>query len=517
MLVLLLVLSYGFFIPKDSAQAAAPASWLKGVSIQSHWNGDFASASFKQSVNNAAGDNVNYIALVFNYYQSNLYSTDIQPGGDTPTDAALTSAIDYIHSKGLAVMLKPHLESYTGEWRAYINPSDRTSWFTNYGNMLDHYAQMAAAHNVEAFCIGAELIDMSTSSANSTNTQNWINLINGVRGYYSGQLTYSGNWGPSGFVDEKNNIQFWSSLDFIGISAYYNLNSDNSVSNLENAWAGYNSSDIQPLAQRWNKPVVFTETGYLSVSGSHYQPWNAGFSGAVDQTEQANDYQALFDHWSGQSFMHGMMLWDWSSNPNAGGSGDGGYTPQGKQAEQVMKTAFAGGNITPPPTTGTPNFSVSSTYSQSVISTTVTNNGQASSGDIVDVEVYNPNGQRTLQKYYDNQNFAAGQSQTYQTSFTPPDSQTYTVKVGVFNYSWSTLYTWNNNAGQISGSGSTTPPPTNSGIVYVNGYPTVNGNYIDCDGSVDNDMAHHSTDLNDTDPGHHLGQNCPAGSYVATH
>lgn len=54
-------------------------------------------------------------------------------------------------------------------------------------------------------------------------------------------------------------------------------------------------------------------------------------------------------------------------------------------------------------------------------------------------------------------------------------------------------------------------PITNSsttGMVYVNGYQILNGNYIDCDGSIDNDMGHHVTNPADTDPGHHLGLNC---------
>ncbi len=53
---------------------------------------------------------------------------------------------------------------------------------------------------------------------------------------------------------------------------------------------------------------------------------------------------------------------------------------------------------------------------------------------------------------------------------------------------------------------------TNSIYTMVNGYPTINGNYYDCKGNIDNDMAHHSTNAGDTDPGHHVGQNCSGGS-----
>ena len=75
------------------------------------------------------------------------------------------------------------------------------------------------------------------------------------------------------------------------------------------------------------------------------------------------------------------------------------------------------------------------------------------------------------------------------------------------------------NCGGVSQPANNTPvqppvtyTPTNSTYTiytYVNGYPTLNGNYLDCNGNVDNDMGHHVTNPSDTDPGHHVGQNCP--------
>ena len=118
------------------AAKAAISDWQKGASVSPMWDGEYGTDAFKQSVDKLAADNANYISLIIPLYQSNTTSTDIQKGGNTPTDAALISAITYAHSKGLKVMLKPHLETYTYEWRAYINPGDRTAWFTNYGNML---------------------------------------------------------------------------------------------------------------------------------------------------------------------------------------------------------------------------------------------------------------------------------------------------------------------------------------------------------------------------------------------
>lgn len=53
---------------------------------------------------------------------------------------------------------------------------------------------------------------------------------------------------------------------------------------------------------------------------------------------------------------------------------------------------------------------------------------------------------------------------------------------------------------------------TAGSYTYVNGYPTINGNYYDCGGNLDNDMAHHITKGTDSDSAHHIGKNCPGGS-----
>jgi hypothetical protein len=68
------------------------------------------------------------------------------------------------------------------------------------------------------------------------------------------------------------------------------------------------------------------------------------------------------------------------------------------------------------------------------------------------------------------------------------------------------------------GHGTTTAPSNGNGsatgtqITYMNGYPMVGGNYIDCNGNIDNDPAHHTTNPNDTDPAHNVGKNCPGGA-----
>jgi hypothetical protein len=85
------------------------------------------------------------------------------------------------------------------------------------------------------------------------------------------------------------------------------------------------------------------------------------------------------------------------------------------------------------------------------LSTSVTST--SASSVLVDLEVYNASGVRIFQQFWDNQSFAAGQTQTYGTTWTTPrtlPAGVYTVKVGVFSCGWGTLYAWKDNAASIT-------------------------------------------------------------------
>ena len=513
--------------------AAAVSNWQKGVTIEPRSAGDFASDSFKQSVTNVKALGANYITLIIPYYQSNTGSTDIQAGWNTPTDAALSSAVNYVHTQGLHIMLKPHLDVYTGDWRAFINPGDRNSWYAHYATMLNHVADLGKQTGAEEIAVGSELISMSTYTSNGDNTQRWQTLIAGVRSRYSGLLTYSANWGGGDFGNEKAHIGFWGSLDYIGISAYFNLNTSGDVSSLENAWIAYNTNEIKPLSDTYGKPVLFTEIGYRSVTNAHYQPWNASNGGNYDPTEQSNDYTALFEYWNNQPYMVGVQLWNWSSDPGAGGAGNLDYTPQNKPAQDVMKTWFASsGNTGGQGTTttgGGSNTSFSGTAtvapSPATINQTATIHASFSSkgnvsNAIADIEVYNSSGQKTFQQFYGGQNFVATQPKTFDIPWTPSSAGTYSIKAGIFNSDWSTNYYWNDNAGVVTvqqgsttgGGGTTTPPTTfTTNVWWPSNGASVRGvqpfkavvdgldvsqykMYWQVDGDVLNEMANSPTD-----------------------
>lgn len=473
------MLSLYTLYPITSAQGAV-SDWMRGANVVPTSSSDFASASFQESMRNLRATGATSVALVIPYYQSNIYATDIAPGYNTPTDAALASAIEYLHSLGFSVMLKVHIDSYDGSWRAFINPSDRSAWFVNYTNYLVHIGEIGQQHHVELISLGTELVSMAASQMHSTNTQNWITLIQKMRTVFSGALTYTANStnnNNDAFQNEKKYIEFWSHLDYAGLSTYYTISTgDNSVASLVASWEYWNKNDLQSFAQQTGKPLLFSEVGYRSVSGAHFAPWDWARGGSVDLTEQANDYQALFEYWNAYDYIRGLYLWDWTTNPNAGGPGSTDYTPQHKPAEQVMTQWFTSAPPPQPPSSA-PVFrdttSASPSQPNAGTATTITVDVQGVSGSlsngIVDIEVYDSSNNKVMQKFIEGQTFSANASQSYAASWTPSATGTYRVTVGVFSGDWSKNYYWNNDAFDITvgAGGTSTPPPTSGTITEI--------------------------------------------------
>jgi hypothetical protein len=456
---------------------AAVSDWTRGSSVNPRWDTDFGSDSFRRSLADLKAAGANTVSLIIPIYQSNTGSTEINRGWNTPTDASLALGIQQARALGLKVNIKIHLESYDGAWRANINPGDRAGWFRNYTNWLVHFGRIAQANNAEMMTLGTELVSMAAHPMHSENTARWVNLIGAVRAVYSGKLTYSANSNDNGdnpFLNEKKYIAFWNQLDTASISAYYTLNSDSSVEGMKSAWNHWNNNDLRAFAQTAGKPLMIGELGYRSIQNAHAAPWDysnaSGRLGGPSEQEQADAYEALFSYWNDYPYMTGVNLWDWSSNPDAGGPGNTDYTPQNKQAEQVMTRWFTNPSTPGVPNTGTndtPTFDATGTANPSGtnVGSTVTLNAAikattgAASNTIVDLEVYDSSNNKVHQQFYENQQFAAGETRNFPTQWTPQAAGTYRLAVGVFSGGWASAYYWKNSAITVTvGSGSTPPP-----------------------------------------------------------
>ena len=276
----------------------------KGMSYTSWWNNDYTQAISDTSLGLVNDTGANYISLLVTWYQDNLSSTNIYSSGTkTPSDAALIDAINRAHSLGMKVMLKPHVDVNTGQWRGYINSTTEANWnewFANYTNFMNYYADFAETNGVDMLSVGVEL------KGTTHRDFEWESVIYSARDRFSGPITYSANF------DNYQNITWWDKIDYIGIDAYFKLTAlnDPTVQDLKDAWVPH-KNNITNFYSTWQKPIVFTEIGYQIWNGSNQEPYKKYTSGTQDLQEQADCYTAAFETFWNETWFYGTYWWEW--------------------------------------------------------------------------------------------------------------------------------------------------------------------------------------------------------------
>jgi hypothetical protein len=280
---------------------------------------------------------VDWISLLVTCYQQTVTSTEIacKPDASTPTDDDLVHVVGVAHRLGIRVMLKPHIDlsGDPGHWRGQIQFGEDEqawrAWFGAYARLIGHYAALAERTGVDLFAVGTEL------EGASHRANDWRSVVAAVRRVYSGPVTYASNW------TEIGRVSWWDALDLIGIDAYYPLTDKDhpSPADLRAAWSSI-VSDLDTLSRKWGRRILFTEIGYRSVNGANREPYNFQRSGVVDLQEQADCYQAALEFMTEQEWFDGFFWWNWTPNPDQGGTLDADYTANGKPAADVLRTFY---------------------------------------------------------------------------------------------------------------------------------------------------------------------------------
>ncbi|WP_245590622.1 glycoside hydrolase family 113 [Adhaeribacter aquaticus] len=242
---------------------------------------------------------------------------------------------------GIKTLLKPHLwlRDRSGKWLGDIdmqNESQWQEWFKYYRTFILHYAKLAQAEEIEAFCIGTELHKTAV-----THEADWRKLIKEIRQVYPGKLTYAANW-----YLEYEQIKFWDALDFIGIQAYFPLTKKHnpSLQELKKGWQNHLPA-IEKIAKKYNKPIVFTEAGYKNTTDAAIEPWawpKRGETNLENESAetQASCYEALFQSVWQKSWFSGMFIWKWYPKVRDNNRDHRDFTPQHKPAEKTLATWY---------------------------------------------------------------------------------------------------------------------------------------------------------------------------------
>jgi hypothetical protein len=314
----------------------------------------------------------NYTAVMATWYVQTPDATTIAaettstPGYNSssdplsPTDAAVVAAIQALQAQGITVTLKPHVDSIDGTWRGEFTwPSTDTTtdeqqawltgWFTSYQSFILHFAKIASDNGVGTLVIGTEFTKLTGNTCDGSCETYWQQyVITPLRQQYPDlTLVYGANATSAG--DEFTTVSFWNDIDIIGVDGYFPIDNsadcntatppDPTLAELEAGWTDNPCSGdfnavqaLKNLASGYpGKPLIFTEIGYPSATGSNAAPYNYTPAGAFDDVEQNNLYQAFFDIFSQQtSWMKGVFWWAWSVAPPD--ANDIGYSPQNKTA-----------------------------------------------------------------------------------------------------------------------------------------------------------------------------------------
>lgn len=235
---------------------------------------------------------------------------------------------------GMKVLLKPHVWIIGQGWAGNFelsNEEDWASWEESYKEFIMAFARMAEMEEVELFCVGTEM-----KAVTRARPQYFGNLADSVRKVFSGEVTYAANW------DNYELVQFWDRMDLIGVDGYFPLLPDTTpeVDSLVKAWSA-DKAKLEDLYRRNNKPIVFTEWGYLSTDQCGWRTWEIEGNLSdynLNMEAQRNCYEAFFQALWDEPWFAGGFAWQWyADHPNAGGLTDKDHTPQNKPAFEVLR------------------------------------------------------------------------------------------------------------------------------------------------------------------------------------
>jgi hypothetical protein len=302
----------------------------------------YGSAAYARQLDTCVAMGATWISLTPFGRVADLSGKGVDPTFETPFDEnfpRVLTAIHMAHARGLKVMLVPHLWVESGDWRALIDPQTDegwAAWAASYETFILAWARVAEAEQAELFSAGAELRSWVTTAR----APSFARILAHVRREYRGLVTYSANW------DDVVDTVILGDLDVIGVNAFYPLADHDGANEAELLLGGERvRKQVHALGQTWHKPVLFTELGYTTRKNPAVRPWEwpDSMKGVVvDERAQADAYRALLAPLVDEPAFAGFFVWRVYSDPDdVSQEAEWGFSPEGKQAELVVRDAFA--------------------------------------------------------------------------------------------------------------------------------------------------------------------------------
>ncbi len=324
--------------PAAPPRARPRLPFLKGVSFAmlNRVEGGYHAPSVDRQLERLSRLGSNSVSIMPFAFQSTVDSPELyflhhHPRGET--DLGMVHAARRARAQGFVVLYKPHLwirRSWPGELEMK-NEADWDRWWTAYRRYVLHHALLAAWTKSELFSVGVEL-------SKTVRRPEWVGLIDDTRLFFSGPVTYSGNW-----YGDLEQVPFWDRLDYIGIDAYFPL-SDSPEAGKEDLRRGAKqiAERMAAASRKHGKPVLLTEVGFAARRAAWVNPHEEG--GTYSEEDQALAYQALFEALGRQRWLAGAYVWKAFSDDRGGrtdADSEADFRFLGRRAEAVVRNYYS--------------------------------------------------------------------------------------------------------------------------------------------------------------------------------
>jgi hypothetical protein len=333
--------------PGPDAWARAELGGVRGITVGPIENGyhpgvGYGSAAYDRTLVESRAMGATWVAVTPFGRVADLSGSGVDLSFEAPfadNRVAVARAIAMAHARGLRVLLVPHLWVESGEWRALIDPKTDdgwTRWAESYGRFVHAWAEVAEASRADMLSVGVELRSWVTGPR----APSFAAVIADVRRVYGGVLTYSANW------DDVEDTVILGDVDVIGVNGFYPLADEAAAPAAKLREGGERvRAKVHALAERWQRPVLFTEIGYTTRPDPAVRPWewpDAMSHVTVDEAAQAAAYRGLVGPLLEERDFAGFFVWRVYADPDdASQEAPWGFSPRGKQAELVVRDAFA--------------------------------------------------------------------------------------------------------------------------------------------------------------------------------
>lgn len=318
-----MALLLGMMLCQSAGADIRGANFLQSSRVA--WDGEASDESLRRLRFTGA----NWIALVPFLSQSDSASCDVRLAPHYDLES-LRSLIRRAKALDFKVALKPQMLVH-GSWAGDIAARDEAGWecwFSAYGQALLSMARIARDEHVDMFVAGTEL-------KRTESRLEWRALIAGLRNVYRGPVTWVFH-----APDDAKRFTALRMLHSVGLALYPRMGRSAAEVYRATAWQRVK---LKALARSLPKPIWIAEIGIPSRVGAGDAPWlwNERISegSEPDPQFQAEALYAWLDALRG-NWHQGVMVWNWMSDPDAGGMLDTDFTPQNKPAERVLRCVW---------------------------------------------------------------------------------------------------------------------------------------------------------------------------------